>query len=1060
MFAALAASAAAHDWEDASVTERNRMPMTATFATPQTETISLNGTWRFRHFDRADAPDAAQPFYTKGFDTAGWGTIQVPGLWELEGYCDPLYVNTGYQWRGLWENNPPQVPVDRNGIGQYVTTVDVPKAFLAGGRRVTLDIGAASSCVRVWVNGKQAGYSEDSKLAAAFDITRLLRPGINTIAMEIRRWCDGTYLEDQDFWRFTGIARDGVSLNSRPARRIEDVTVTAPMDGNATVTIALTPGIKSVEAEILDGGKAVASWRTELRGKTRRDSLGRETVVGALSVANPRLWSAETPNLYDLHVTAYTADGRVAESTEIPFGFRSVEIAKGQLLVNGKPVLLKGTDRHELSPYGGYIVTREEMERDLAIMKQLNINAVRTCHYPNDPLWYELCDKYGIYVVDEANSEGHGMGYGDRAVAKDPQFNKAIRERVRRMIERDRNHPCVIVWSMGNEAGMGRNYLDAYHDAKAMDTTRPAQYEQAGQGEGTDIFCPMYYTLDHCRAWGEKAKAAAAAGNYPKPLIQCEYEHAMGNSTGTIDYYWQLVRSNPYYQGGFIWDFADQALYQRVDTIPGTDHIFTYGGDYNNIDPSDASFNCNGIIAADRSLHPGALQVKHTYRNILSSLAGTAADSPLKIKVYNENFFTTLAGVRLLWSVEADGKTVAEGEVTDLDVAPQATATIDLGRPLASMPIPAGARDIYLNLDYQLKESAPLLPRGYSVATEQLAIRESAPVMYTASARPMTMTEKDGKMVFSGTTPLAGTVMPWTLTFDRASGAVTGYTLTGRQMLAEPLKPSFGRAPTENDLGANLHRLCADALYPTLSPVSVDIQQSADSALVKVEYTSPFAGTALTVDYVIYGDGSLKGTERLTRRGEIAKPDEPRLLRHGMKFAMPGEYSTLNFYGRGPGENYIDRNTCTPVGEYTQSVNDQYCYGYARPQDSGAKTDLRRLTVTDPTGRGLEITSDRLFIGTVLPFSQADLDVTLGGNRKSDNPSNHQNGLSRHSHDLLAKAHAGDRANGTTYVNFDSEQMGLGGENSWGAMPVPEHRMSLDRDREFTFAIRPVAGAR
>ena len=1059
LLAALAATAAAHDWEDASVTERGCMPMTATFATPQTQTISLNGTWRFRHFDNADAKAAAQPFYTKGFDTASWGTIQVPGLWELQGYGDPLYVNTGYPWRGLWENNPPHVPVDRNGIGQYVTTVDVPASFLAGGRRVTLNIGAASSCVRVWVNGKHVGYSEDSKLQADFNITGLLRPGVNTIAMEIRRWCDGSYLEDQDFWRFTGIGRDGVSLNSRPARRIEDINITAPMDGHATVKVALTPGIRSVEATVTDAGRTLATWKGDTRGSVR-DSLGRVTLTGSLDVASPRLWSAETPNLYDLNVTAYNADGSVAETATIPFGFRTVEIARGQLLVNGRPVLLKGVDRHELSPYGGYIVTREEMERDLAIMKQLNINAVRTCHYPNDPQWYELCDKYGIYVVDEANSEGHGMGYGDRAVAKDPQFNKAIRERVRRMIERDRNHPSIITWSMGNEAGMGANYLDAYRDAKALDPSRPAQYEQAGQGDGTDIFCPMYYPIDACRAWGDKAVAEAAKGNFPKPLIQCEYEHAMGNSTGTIDYYWELVRSNPFYQGGFIWDFADQALYQRVDTIPGTDHIFTYGGDYNNIDPSDASFNCNGIIAADRSLHPGALQVKHTYRNILSSLAPVAADAPLAVKVFNENFFTTLAPVRLLWSIEADGRTVAEGEVDDLDVAPQTTSTVSLGRSLASIPGVDNARDIYLNLDYRLKESAPLLPRGYSVATEQLTLRESAPVMHTAAARPLSVKEQGTDVVFSGTVALAGTVMPWTLTFDRATGAISAYTLEGRAMMSEPLKPSFGRAPTENDLGAGLQHKCAAAMYPGLAPKSVALEQSADSAVIKVEYESPFDATALTVDYTVYGDGSVRGVERLRRTGDIAAPDEICMMRHGMKFAMPGEYSTVSYYGRGPVENYVDRNSCAPIGRYTQSVSDQHCYGYARPQDSGSKTDLRSLAVTDPAGRGLEITADRMFIGTVLPFSQADLDVTRGGDRRSDNPSNHQNGQSRHSLDLLAKAHAGDRAAGTTYVNFDSEQLGLGGENSWGAVPVREHRMSLDRDREFRFAIRPVAGAR
>lgn len=1036
------AVAANPDWENADVTNRRRLPMTATFSTTQTLTKSLNGKWRFRHLDRPDAPGSQDKFYNPGFNTLGWGEIEVPGLWELQGYGDPLYVNIGYQWRGLYDNNPPHVPYDRNGVGQYVTAVNIPAEFLKDKRRTTLDIGSATSNVRVWVNGKEAGYSEDSKLAASFDITPYLKAGDNTIAMQIVRWCDGTYLEDQDFWRFTGIARDGVNINSRPAQRIEDFTVYAPMDGNGTVDVAVTSGIKNVEAQLMRDGKTVLTAQAQPKG-------GKVTLP--LTVENPALWSAESPALYDLRLTAYGAGGKIAESLDTHVGFRSVEVARGNLLVNGKPVLFKGVDRHELSPYGGYNMTRGEMVRDIAEMKRLNVNAVRTSHYPNDPQWYELCDIYGIYVVDEANVEGHGMGYGDRAVAKDPQFNKAIKERAQRMVQRDRNHPSVIVWSLGNEAGMGQNFLDSYALVKEMDPTRPVQYEQAAQGDGSDTFCPMYYSIKHSAEYGRDAEEKAKAGEYMKPLIQCEYEHAMGNSTGTIESYWRDVRRYPALQGGYIWDFVDQALYQPVDSLPGTDHIFTYGGDYNPIDPSDYSFNCNGILAADRSWHPGAYQVKHTYRNILTTLDSSV---PVKIKVYNENFFTDLSAYRLLWSVEADGKPVKEGVVDNLDIAPQQTGVISLG--FNADALPADASDLYLNVSYGLKASTALLPRGYVVASDQMALRESVPVMYKGGMAAMTVDDTAAGIVFSGNVTEGRRTLPWQVSFDKAVGAITSYKLDGKELLSEPLLPSFGRAYTENDLGAKFHELCADAQHPSLKPVKIERQANDGYTTITVVYTSPFAATGMSVDYDIYGDGTVTLTENLRITGSVEKPDQPRMMRFGMKFAMPGQYSDINFYGRGPVENYVDRYQCAPVGLYSQHVNDQYAYNQARPQDSGSKTGLKWLRVTDNAGLGFEMSSGVRFIGTVLPFSQDDLDVTVGGKQYTTNPGNRPTGLSRHSLDLLEKAHINDRANGTTYVNIDGEQMGLGGENSWGAMPEADNRLALNRDRTFTFTLRPV----
>ena len=525
----------------------------------------------------------------------------------------------------------------------------------------------------------------------------------------------------------------------------------------------------------------------------------------------------------------------------------------------------------------------------------------------------------------------------------------------------------------------------------------------------------------------------------------------MGNSTGTIESYWRDVRRYPALQGGYIWDFVDQALYQPVDSLPGTDHIFTYGGDYNPIDPSDYSFNCNGILAADRSWHPGAYQVKHTYRNILTTLDSS---DPVKIKVYNENFFTDLSAYRLLWSVEADGKPVKEGVVDNLDIEPQQTAEISLG--FNADTLPAEAADLYLNVSYELKASTALLPRGYVVASDQMALRESAPVMYKGGIATMTVDDTAAGIEFSGNVTEGLRTLPWQVSFDKAVGAITSYKLDGKELLSEPLVPSFGRAYTENDLGAKFHVLCADAQHPSLKPVKIDRQAKDGYTTISVIYTSPFAATELSVDYAIYGDGTVTLTENLRITGSVEKPDQPRMMRFGMKFAMPGQYSDINFYGRGPVENYVDRYQCAPVGLYSQHVNDQYAYNQARPQDSGSKTGLKWLRVTDNAGLGFEMSSGVRFIGTVLPFSQDDLDVTVGGKQYTTNPSNRPTGLSRHSLDLLEKAHINDRVNGTTYVNVDGEQMGLGGENSWGAMPEPANRLALNRDRTFTLTLRPV----
>ena len=1000
-------------WQDPNVFEENRMPMRATFVTAQQQTLSLNGLWKFRFNPTIEG--RLMGFEAVGYDDSAWDEIPVPGMWDLNGYCDPMYLNIGYPWRGHYRNNPPYPAVEHNYVGQYRRTFTIDKSWV--GKQICLNIGSATSNVRVWVNGKMVGYSEDSKLEARFDLTKYVRAGENTIALEIFRWCDGTYLEDQDFWRFAGIAR-GVEIYTREKERIEDVHVTGWADGRLKVHVEVTKGIRLVDLEVIapDGDVKLAVDGI----KVVNGEADFETVV-----PDPALWSAEHPNLYTLAVRADTRKA-VAENTEVSFGFRTVEVVGNQLMVNGQPILIKGADRHELSPTGGYNVTEAEMIRDIRIMKELNINAVRTCHYPDDPRWLALCDKYGLYVVDEGNIESHGMGYGPETLAKNPLFAAAHLVRDSRMVQRDFNHPSVIVWSLGNEAGAGPNFEASYDWIKAYDPSRPVQYEQGVLRSErkslryTDIYCPMYNSPDEDRAYLQHAD---------KPLIQCEYAHAMGNSMGNFKEYWDLIRSEPAYQGGFIWDFVDQALRWPSDK-PGTDHIYIFGGDLNDYDPSDGSFNCNGIIAADRTLHPHAYEVRYQYRNILT----TAGDRPGVVKVYNEHFFTDLSGYRLVWTLEVDGMPVRTGVVEKLDVAPQATGTVDLG--IGALP---EGRVVTLNVRYLLKEAEPLLPAGFEVAYDQLVLRDE-PALPAGTSEPVKGTvkvdETTSSYCFSGTVVRPGTLCEryasWEVTIDKTLGALTSYVLDGQELISEPMLPCFDRALIENDLGAGFqHRF---AMWRGLDFKVDNVSSKAVGNACQVDVTLvPIDGKGVVqVAYLVDPNGVVAVSESLK---DVS--DAQYLFRFGMRFAMPGQYSDLDFFGLGPWENYADRCSAALLGRYRQRVEDQYHYGYVRAQESGTHTGMRWLSILDEAGTGLKLWSATPFSASALPFSLEDLDTHV------------------HSLELKAKAHENDRSLGTTYVHMDLAQMGVGGITSWGTWPLKEYLLPA-QPYDFVFTLSPV----
>ncbi len=1009
LFLAVAALSAAkkEDWQDPSVFQINRMPMRATFVTHQQQTQSLNGLWKFRFNQNPES--RLQGFQDPALDDGDWDSIPVPGLWDLEGWCDPMYVNIGYPWRGHFQNNPPLVPSEHNYVGQYRRSFTLGKDWM--GKQICLNIGSATSNVRVWVNGKMVGYSQDSKLEARFDLTKYVKEGENLLALEIFRWCDGTWLEDQDFWRFAGIAR-GVELYTREKERLEDVHVAASMEGVLDLSAEVTSGIARVDFAVVDeDGKT-------LRTVTATPRKGQVSWSGKVDEPRLRLWSAEEPNLYTLQVKALDKKGNVVESTCIPFGFRTVAIRDAQLLVNGKAILVKGADRHELDPYKGYNVSEADMIRDIRIMKELNINAVRTCHYPDDPRWLALCDRYGLYVVDEGNIESHGMGYRDGVtLAQNPLFHDAHLIRDQRMVQRDYNHPCVIVWSLGNEAGNGQNFYDCYDWIKAYDPTRPVQYERAELDRNTDIFCPMYLDPKGCERYLAKAS---------KPLIQCEYAHAMGNSMGNFKEYWDLVRKYPSYQGGFIWDFVDQAL-RWPSASEGTDHVFIFGGDLNSYDPSDGSFNCNGVIAADRSLHPHAYEVRYQYRNILTA----AADKPGEVLVTNEHSFRNLDRYFLQWTLEADGTPLRTGVVWNLDVPAEGCRKLDLGiGELPDNPL------VTLTVRYLLKEQDGLLPAGEEVAYDQLVIRDKpAPGNWVAGSIPAV----DGT-TFNGTFTYAGTlsdrVAVWKAEIDPKTGFLSSYSVNGKEYIKEPLKPCFDRALIENDLGAQLDQKLSFWRAPEWKVREIRTAAEGQDQLVCVEYEPLGGKAAVQLRYRFGGDGSIAITEKMMDAGGLEQL--PNLFRFGLRMGLDGTLEELDFLGLGPWENYADRCSAALLGRYSQKVADQYHYGYVRSQESGTHTGLRFFRVLSADGFGLELSSDVQFSASALPFSLEELDEHV------------------HSLELKAKAHDNDRSRGTTYVHADLVQMGVGGINSWGALPLEEYRLPA-AERTFNLMIRPVA---
>ena len=986
-------------WKDPVVNQQNREPRRADFfafesidkakgdKSASSRYLSMEGMWKFC-FVR-NHQDAPKDFFSLKYDDSQWTDFPVPGLFELNGYGDKIYVNAGYAFRTTFEPNPPYISELNNYTGSYRRTFDLPADWK--GQEVFFHVGSATSNLSLWVNGKYVGYSEDAKIAAEFNITKYLKPGSNLIAMQVMRWCDGTYLEDQDFWRLTGIARE-VYLYATPKIHIQDISI-----GHDLVD---DKGLLSVDAKIAGGKADIEARLYDAEGQLVAEGLN-AVVEGAKG------WTAETPYLYILEIQL-KKDGKVLEAVRKKVGFRHVEIKGGQLLVNGQPILIKGADRHELDPDGGYIVSLERMIQDIKIMKQLNINAVRTCHYPDDPRWYDLCDEYGIYLTAEANVESHGMGYGDGTLAKRADFELAHLERNQANVISFRNHPSIIVWSLGNEAGYGPNFEKAYDWIKAYDTTRPVQYERAEQNGKTDIFCPMYYGYEDCEKYSQ--------GDNPRPLIQCEYAHAMGNSIGGFKEYWDLIRKYAKYQGGYIWDFVDQGLRDK-SKVTGKE-IFTFGGDFGRYPASDYNFNCNGIIAPDRRLNPHAYEIGYYYQN------AWITDKDIKegiIEVYNENFFKSLDDLELVWTVRRHS-----GTIDVSGIAPQQRKVItsdELKQTLARVLSHHAGEEILVNFAFRSREAQPLIEKGQVLARQQFVVQPyQFPELNCASSN----VNKE-----ETTTYLKLTAAGTALTIGKASGMIDYLDVDGEPMLVErqSVTPEFWRAPTDNDYGAWLQQRFGVWKNPQRKVKSFEVKD--DGAVVTFEL--PDVKATLTMTYSLTAEGEVMVRQQLAadKSAEISP-----MFRYGVQLQMPEQYQSIQYYGRGPAENYCDRNSSEFIGYYENKVADEY-YPYVRPQESGNHTDIRWFRVVDAKGRGLEFYSNAPMEASALNYLVADLD---------DGPIKEKT-WGHHSGDLIERP--------LTQVHIQQRQMGLGCVNSWGAWPEKQYLLPY-QDYDFTFAIRPL----
>ena len=1005
-------------WQNVNINQQNREPRRANFFAfenlekaqsfdkkKSANYLSMEGMWKFNFVK--DHNKRPANFFALKYDDSQWKDFPVPGLFELNGYGDATYKNIGYAWATQFDPNPPYISELNNYTGSYRRTFELPKDWK--GKDVYFHVGSATSNLTLWVNGKYVGYSEDSKVAAEFNISKYLKPGKNLIAMQVMRWCDGSYFEDQDFWRLTGIARE-VYLYARPKLHAADIRLNAALENN------YQDGVLNYKVSLKGGKTDVAITLCDKDGKQIAQATGAQ---GVIKVPKVNAWTAETPYLYKAYITLKNKQG-AAEVIPQKVGFRNVEIKNAQLLVNGQPVLVKGADRHEMDPDGGYVVSLERMIQDIKIMKQLNINAVRTSHYPCDPRWYDLCDEYGIYITAEANLESHGMGYEEKSLAKFPEYIVPHIERNEGNVKPLINHPSVIVWSLGNECGYGVNFEKAYDWVKACDKTRPAQYERGGYDSKTDIYCPMYIGYEESESY--------CKSNGTKPYIQCEYAHAMGNSEGGFKEYWDLIRKYPKYQGGYIWDFVDQGLRDK-SPVTGKE-IFTYGGDYGRYPGSDYNFNCNGIIAPNRRLNPHAYEIQYVLQNVWIKDFDAENGS---FNVYNENFFKNIDDLSLTATLFANGVKLTSIAIPDTKgIAPQATKLVKseaLKSAIEKAEAEHATEEITINFAFASDGSQPLVDKGQVMARQQIVLNgyEFDKVDAPANTGSKIEVEETNSYVKVSAERMS-------VTIGKKTGMIDYLDVDGEPMLKfrESMTPEFWRAPTDNDYGASLQKKMRVWKNPQMNLKSFDKSESKDSVVLTANFEMPEVKAELMLRYRINAAGEVAVTEKMTTDKEAKVAD---LFRYGMQLQMPASFSKLEYYGRGPEENYIDRHSSSFIGKYEANVKDEY-YPYVRPQESGNHTDIRYFSIFNPTtGKGITFEGYAPMECSAIPYLVEDLDAGI----------EKEHAWGQHSGDLVEK--------GLVQLHIQQRQFGLGCIDSWGSSPMEKYRMHY-QDRCFSFVIK------
>ncbi|MBK0368294.1 glycoside hydrolase family 2 TIM barrel-domain containing protein [Flavobacterium agrisoli] len=1017
-------------WLNEKINEDNREPMHASYYVYENEEVAsknnwqesenylnLNGNWKFKY---ADSPkQLPADFEKKVFNDSDWDTFKIPANWDVNGYGYPIYTNTTYDFEKYIPINPPFVPTDYNPTGIYRKTINISKDW--NNKTIFLHVGAAKSNLTVWINGTYIGYGEDGKLPQEFNITPFLKAGENTIVLKVMKWSDGSYLECQDFWRMSGITRD-TYLYARNKMHLKDFEIIPNLDSD------YVNGSLKINTEFSQLNKK-DKYTLEIQFKDKETVVATKTIAVTtpkqtieFTVDNPKKWTAETPNLYQVSFLLKNKKGKMLEIINQNVGFRKIEIKKGQLLVNGKAIYIKGVNRQETDPKMGQTLSRERMEQDLKLLKQYNFNAVRMSHYPNDDYFYELCDKYGIYVVDEANLESHGMGYViTQTLGNNPSWELAHHQRIERMVERDKNHASVIIWSMGNEAGNGYNFYREYLWLKKRDASRPVQYERASTAgwEGksmkfewnSDIIDPQYSSPKGMVEYIENNP------NPKRPYILSEYAHAMGNSMGNFKDYWDLFRKYPNFQGGFVWDMIDQSIYK---TKSDGSLVFAYGGDFGPKDvPSANNFLNNGVFNPERKPNPHAFEAKNVLQNILTSWQ---KKETVTVKVFNEFFFKNLDNVRLHWQLVLDGISTQEGTIESLNINPQEAISIQLPIDLNGKQF----QEAFVNFSYTLKDEEPFLPQDFEIATEQLQLQGNWKNANTVVGESKISVEKKGKTIVFKSNKAE-------IIFDKKTGFISGYTFNKESILKEgyELRPNFWRAPTDNDMGANFQKNLLVWKQAMENPILVSFKYSTSKdhkILVKAIYKLTQVDADLILNYEMNSEGVLLVNQSL----DINKNKEiPMLPRFGMKIILPKNFSNLVYYGRGPSENYEDRKYNTKVGVFNQTVSEQY-YPYIRPQETGNKTDVRWLEISNNAVK-ITIQSNELFAMSALHYLTEDLDDGLEKDQR--------NAADLSERDL-------------TSLKIDYKQMGVGGIDSWGAWPLDQYLLKK-KSYQYQFSIIP-----